>query len=143
MADFTLDTSGAIYFATPYAKAHGLKTFYRWPDLSLFTQGYVEAAHRWFCEHHQQTCRHLKSEGLESCDCRAGRWTRFDQIHPETIAAMMKDCELSQSMAGGPGNHEAGEYFWHERQQGLELRFPPLTLFFDDEGKVRQTKDSG
>lgn len=137
MADFILDTSGAVCDMHPLGF---LADKWTWPDLSLFQQGYVEAAFASACDPVAVLVAEddFSRSWDPAIDASLPRDVGFSDLHPETLAAMMKDCKLSQAMAGGPGNHEAGEYFWHERQQGLELRFPPLTLYPDDEGKVRQ-----
>jgi hypothetical protein len=67
----------------------------------------------------------------------------FDRLHPETLAAILKDCEERQSDQPGLGNKSRdGHRFWIDRQEGMACTasgrlYAPLTPYLDDEGKVR------
>lgn len=124
MAEFILDTSGSIHFATPYAKAHGLKTFYRWPDLPPFEQGCGEAmAHDLFISLRRQGWGHLA----------ASEAVAFRNWAPETLAAIKKD----YADYAGPFFKSDGSTVWAMRQKKLLTQLPPRTIDLDDEGKVR------
>ena len=114
---FTLDTSGTVHFGVPFAKRHGLLTFYRWSDLSPFVQGTVEAV--------------LRSIGVD----------RYDALAPETLARIIADCESNTrgmvEIFSDAAHRHAGGHFWTMRQKGRAGRFPPLTVTLGDDGKVR------
>lgn len=136
---FTLDTSGAVSLpsirAMPY-RAHddvASGVLVRWPDLSPFEQGYVEAM---FASANTFEC---KGECLAPCaeclDDPTNRRVGFTDLAPETLAAIRKDCAdrhpLFQDNAAG------GRRFWITRQLHGLADFPPLALAISEDGKVR------
>jgi len=120
---FKLDTSGSIHFATPYAKSHGLKTFYRWEDLTPFVQGYIEEV----LEHADQ----YEVSGLQV------RHVGFSDLANTTLARIIEDCAEFTRLYGEwplPGH---GRGFWIGRQRGSHsMEFMPLTVALNDAGKV-------
>ena len=169
MTAFTLDTSGDVRAPIPWAPgstgwmpASGIWAI-RWPDLSPFVQGYVEAAsaelQRSFCRVHSATraehplsryvrCTACGARGIPSNGRRKpGRtrrvtWlkVRFSMWSPEALALILRDCEA----ASGPPHpravvgaaNAAGRLFWYTRQHGKLPSFPPLTPYLADDGKV-------
>lgn len=142
MTDFTLDTSGTIHFATPYAKAHGLKTFYLWSDLSPFEQGYTREM---LTANAPDLAVGWRSDG--SLVDPAG----FSDLAPATLAAIRKDCAALHAIMTPsplPNTEHGGGVFWRERSEGwkhqhfrwsrrkLSDAFPPLTVLLNDAGKV-------
>lgn len=121
----TLDTSGAVYFATPYAKEHGLKTFYRWADLSPLERGYVECV----CRAAEDTLGGFTVTGI-----------RFSDLAAETLAAILKDCAGLAAIYSD--TKQGGALFWADRKRGSfqglnpDTRFPPLTVAISDAWKV-------
>ncbi len=115
METFTLDTSGFV----PHS--------YQWSDLSPFEQGYVEAMF-----------------ASEYRGARLGDAKGFSDLAPETLAAILRDCEIFRSGYGLPESYMAnqkaskrGGEMWHSRQTGGFDILPPLTPYLDDTGKVR------
>lgn len=138
MSAFVLDTSGTIHFATLFAKAHGLLTFYRWSDLDAFTQGYVEAM---FLTSGDPPGSFNGSENGEDDDLTAVRG--FADLAPETLAAILKDCADYTSRPFGTKDitdlrpdSTAGGRFWRKRQERFYDAFPPLTPYLGDDGRV-------
>lgn len=128
MADFQLDTSGCVVIPTDDPRYIGERWFW-WSNLSPFTQGYVEAA-------------------LTDLNTTVGRTWAFRNLAPETLAKMIADC-AAWARERGPGWEGVGpgQHFWRVRAEefdgfgpiaGLDLkrRFPPLTLYLGDDGKV-------
>lgn len=59
----------------------------------------------------------------------------YSDLAPETLARIMEDCA---ALAEGRNlSVSDGIRFWHARQHGLRVAFPPLTVIFCDDGKVR------
>lgn len=135
MAEFQLDTSGAV-IREP--QPQGGPLYWHWFDLSPFAQGYVEAALR----------------SLRDGDLGYLPWSTikkdcgFANLAPETLAAMLKDCEatpLSRPYAHARTAHQiadargAGARFWELRQRGeFPKTFPPRALYLGNDGKVYQ-----
>jgi hypothetical protein len=121
MSDFTLDTSGEVA-----CDEHGWA--HVWSDLTPFQQGYVEAALR-------------PREGLYYP--LTSRFAGFSDLAPETLAAMLKDCEAWQRelRLASPATAASGAGFWEDRRRGLWRHFPPLTLYLGDDGKVLQSPE--
>lgn len=122
-SEFSLDTSGRI------AGHHGgLAVWYEFEDLSLFAQGYVEAALSTLTQGDEE-------DGLY--------WVaRFSDLAPATHAAMLKDCnEWAGEIAQQTYSAETeGRRFYERRSQGhyMNLGLRPLTLFIGDDGRVYQ-----
>lgn len=129
MADFTLDTSGAV--ANPIS-AGGLQS-YRWSDLYPFTQGYTEAAARAFW------LWLLCGSGGHS-EAHAAEIVAFRNWAPETLAAILRDCAAAQEAGwrsvSGDDAFSLGKAFWTTRQLSRADAFPPLTPYLGDDGKV-------
>jgi hypothetical protein len=62
----------------------------------------------------------------------------FSDLAPETLAAILKDCEaLSVTIEGEfEPDSEDGDHAWKVRQSGLWGAYPPLTPYLGDDGKV-------
>lgn len=131
MAEFTLDTSGAvaiegvrIYWQVETA----VSGFY----LTPFQQGYVEGLFAslhadaqfmgaWFFHHHP--------------DRKPG----FSDLHPEALAATLKDCEAryAELVPAMRRQRRNGREFYAQRQRGTwPDRYPPITPYLDDAGRV-------
>ena len=124
---FQLDTSGTIYMPMPLAEDKDLLVFYRWSDLSPFTQGYVEALFT-------GADRTLGDTAIHDF----GKELGFSDLAPETLARIIEDCEERLSVGGDwPDTDTAGEMFWLSRQRKGQVTFPPLTVQLGDDGKVR------
>lgn len=125
MPKFALDTSGDVMIPKPDA---AMDDFVCWDDLTPFEQGYVEA----------MLTESRKRLFHNPYDAYRARASGFRDLAPETLAMVRRDCEaalsdeysLAREMA-----HEGG-IFWGERQGGSEPRFPPLTPYLGDDGKV-------
>jgi hypothetical protein len=159
MADFTLDTSGTV--AMPAEPRHGAprRQHYSWSDLSPFEQGYVEALFA------GAVVPGIRITHQPTGDIRPATLNKlklaFRDLAPETLAAIRKDCAAFYD--GLPTMHRAvvvsrgqaaGRAFWEARQSSGALafggwpgpyaaplniaarRFPPLTPFLNDDGKV-------
>lgn len=100
--DVGLDTSGEVWWPGP--EGHSLE----WSDLTPFTQGY--------------TAEYLKAAGA----------TRFDQLAPDTLAAIMKDCARFSARHPSP---DRGAAFWRARQSGALPNYPPLSPSISPEGQ--------
>lgn len=124
MNGFTLDTSGRVNIGED--PRHG---FIRWPDLSPFAQGYVEAAML-------ATEWPDPNEGFGPSSSVIG----FDWLAPETLAAMLRDCEAAERsrVAFFTGEQGGGRMFWELRQNGAFPAYPPLTLYLRDDGRIYQ-----
>lgn len=125
---FQLDTSGAVD-----GPEGDLEDFYRWNDLTPFTQGYVEAALRAYSDR--------LTTGLGE-PLHVG----YSDLAPETLARIIEDCTTFlewNRLAGtrcfvADGMTARGRSWWGERNRGLDApRWPPLTLTLGDDGKVR------
>lgn len=103
---------------------------YVWSDLDAFTQGYVEAL-------------------FESGGGRIGpvfQWVcGFSDLAPETLARIIADCaavaDFAEFFADNPGasfwlNRQSAWPAWSDRRPRLVDRFPPLTAYLGDDGKV-------
>lgn len=149
MTDFKLDTSGTVdHVMTEGCVETGLEL--EWDDLSPFAQGYVEELF-------------ASWQGVDAewsgtpCDCdpdnywthdRTGQriaatadWTPlgFRDLAPETRARIIADCEAAciDPHPYDAGSRGEGGSFWSERQDGVWVAFPPLTVQLGDDGKVR------
>lgn len=122
MTEFTLDTSGAVE-----AIENDGSPLMRWPHLTPFEQGYVEAmlttSIRW----------PDPAEGYGP----SSSVVRFSDLAPETLAAIRKDCADFEVKYGERPLQEHGCGFWVGRQAGRHMPgFPPLTVTLNDAGKV-------
>jgi hypothetical protein len=128
---FELDTSGAV--TIPDGPFAGTWTFDRLPNLA---QGYVEALFATLNEN-AHTLAIAYPIG-RSIPCYG-----FSDLHPDTLAAILRDCEAlatceDGSKIDGLGSLD-GQMFWLERQAGYlrEDGFPTLAPYLNDEGRVR------
>lgn len=152
MGAFTLDTRGSVP-----AIDGGV---YYFTELEPFKQGYVEAA---FAEVARcPDVSHgghrfggsLKDGRVQSCercgipiDGMGGKnlpQLAFHMLAPETLAAMVKDCERfarrRPASYNGDNASAFGRLFWGNRQASCYDRFPcfpSLTIFVDDDGLIR------
>jgi hypothetical protein len=131
MSTFTLDTSGAV------VTAHGgdvgsLAVWYEFDDLSPFVQGYTEA----------MFASAVGTPEFWANDRNAGYpdGVGFSDLAPETLAAILKDCEaFTNEVDGLPARlqtADAGRTFWMRRQDGARPGFPPLTPYLGEDGLV-------
>jgi hypothetical protein len=128
------DTSGVVHIRQPDLHWRG----YGWTDFDRFTQGYVEALLSALCQ--QRWPRVFEAGGF----AEPGYGPGFSDLAPETLARIMEDCGKRPAM----GNQtSAGASFWRARQSGFKKwgwpsietlpdRFPPLTPYLGDDGKV-------
>ncbi len=119
MDTFTLDTSGAV------AATDG--GVYYFAELSPFAQGYVEAMFEALRDKHSFRTQPLVREAIAKYG--------FSDLAPETLAAILRDCEAIQ--ADMDQDREQGFHAWRVRQAGRWPDFPPLTPYLSDDGKVR------
>lgn len=146
MAAFTLDTSGAVGPVPGYPNSgpveHGCK--FIWRDLTPFQQGYVEALFT--------TSQHIAPNGQRVTATNTATGVArpvmlaeafgFRDLSSEAVALILRDCEaaLRDAACGYSNTVEFGAMFWKDRQQnqlnGMEPKFPPLTPYLNDEGKV-------
>jgi hypothetical protein len=126
MTNFTLDTSGAV----PMPSAHGGTVPFRWGGLDPFTQGYVEALFA-STGHHGDLLTGRIADGMRN---------RFSDFAPETLAAILQDCERYSAAycdADVARRYpENGRQFWADRQAGKSRSFPPITPYLGDDGEV-------
>lgn len=132
-AGVALDTSGRVA-----GDVGGLAVWREFEELSPFQQGYVKAAlHRLSVD--------LLAQWLDDVD--AYRAPAFRDLAPEALAAMLKDCQevgdYAEFFAVDPGtsfwlNRQSEWPAWGERRLRLVPRFPPLTLYLGDDGKIYQ-----
>lgn len=131
MGQFILDTSGVVRFDG------GTLGIISWDGVGqrggAFAQGYIEAALREF------------ADGEGNIFQGNGRWAAFTSLAPETLAAMLKDCEADVevgrrlNLAGNTEDRtsaKAGRTFWDERQSGSLFDCPPVTLHLGDDGLI-------
>lgn len=140
MAEFTLDTSGHV------EHPHGsddVSAIY-WTDLTPFEQGYVEALFASLRE------RWLTIASERQQDAWNLHYPAFSDVAPETLAAIRKDCAalhyvIIGCVMGGDVARGRVAWEWRQRPEGhpkspnmaLHHRFPPLTVYLGDDGKVR------
>lgn len=155
MADFTLDTSGAVvmgaadhnYEAGAYrvcrrcgGEPHppaGEPRLIRWSDLSPFAQGYAEAlfasqARKW-------GNRLLPMFFVPGRDDGEMIDRHFSDLSPEALALILRDCEAFRAGEGGEPDDVKrlkGGLFWTYRQRGEYAHFPPQTPYLSDDGRV-------
>lgn len=122
----TLDTSGVVCVVDDPADRYGFREFY-WTDLSPFAQGYIEAALRDYL---------MRNLG----PLASGDILGFSDLAPETLAAMMKDCEryLSHGRRRELQQPQDGAALWETRQMDISPAFPPITLYLGDDGRIYQ-----
>lgn len=119
-----IDTTGTVYVQSAHITDRDSKVAKRWADLDAFAQGYVEAL---FSAH---------SIERTTGDGRRFSHGAFDLLAGATLARIITDCEAA--IADGYDNTvPAGSTFYAEREEGYEPAFPPLTVLFGDDGKVR------
>lgn len=130
----TLDTSGTVPVQVTPASHQNVG----WIDLDAFTQGYVEAA---FASEY----RDGKFATAMKARRRDMRLPGFSDLAPDTLAAMMADCEAFQTLYGEEGDGGAdGEKFWKTRQLGWwrETGFTVTTLYLSEDGLIHHREAS-
>lgn len=134
MSDFQLDTSGCVLAPVDPNRAGMDDTWkrFRWSDLTPFEQGYVKAMFA-------STANHEDGWSLER------RGWGFSNLAPSALERIREDCAAAQSVIRhGYSDQLRGSVFWRFRSgelpwagYGAEAdRFPPLTPFLNDEGKI-------
>jgi hypothetical protein len=141
----TFDTSGSVMMPLGIDQGPVSRAFWRWPDLSPFCQGFVEAA---FAS--------LLADAAELFDAPPSRdgWAEatsrplgFSDLHPATLARFMEECEVVQRIfAGIDLTAEDGRRLWGHRADGfpgpletdrlLRNALRPLRLHLPPDGKV-------
>jgi len=136
---FALDTSGAVAGPVTYPMGAAMRGMIRWPDLSPFAQGYVEAMFA----------------SLPDEEFWQGGFG-FSDLAPETLAAILRDCEVFVSFLTGEYDDATmrmmGREFWRARNGAADAfmawplnrpaliersrAFPPLTPSLGDDGRV-------
>lgn len=124
----TLDTSGGVGIVTAAPQGGSYCQTVRWPALSPFTQGYIEALFA--------GC--VRADATKPAGQMARPYAFYD-LAPETLARIIADCEAADMRAPGGFGEGArgGAAFWRMRQNNQIARFPPLTVQLGDDGKVR------
>lgn len=129
-----LDTSGAVQLREIINYNGKRRSALVWSDLTPFAQGYVEAI-----KASAPTLKeHRPASGGDGWVYF--HWT-FSDLAPETLAAILKDCEEAPyaQLARVSEGHvavELGRTLWRERQSDKYRAFPPLTPYLGDDGKV-------
>jgi hypothetical protein len=158
MEAFTLDTSGAVSLPAPLNYVGALQdSLVLWSDLTPFQQGYVEAqaATLALCPGVAHGGHRAPTEadgGVFPCSrcgvpivTKGGANTpvlRFDMWAPETLAAILRDCEARMADQPRLGDKARdGTLFWADRQAGFACTgdgepIPPLTPYLGDDGRV-------
>ncbi len=138
----TLDTSGAVPVrVTPTSHQN-----VGWIDLTPFTQGYVEAAFA-SAYHDGQFATAMKARRRDM------RLPGFSDLSPDTLAAMMADCEAFQTAWPTWRSSDDGLTCWHYRQHPAEDVFcspatdaaaalGPLTLYISEDGLIHHREAS-
>lgn len=134
MGAFQLDTSGSVRRPQANVDSAG-RANWLWSDLTPFTQGYVEAL--------------LRSLGWSDANGEPGGhkdYAAFSDLAPETLARIIEDCtEFTGRAFTFAETAEAGSQCWamqqarwpgYSGQAVLRGRFPPLTPYLGDDGKV-------
>jgi hypothetical protein len=131
MSTFTLDTSGAV----PMGRGENIGLAgvnLRWddPQMTPFVRGCAEGVLR---------------EVFEFATLPDGSPYGFRHLAPETLAAILKDCERLLEIGNRPGAsgwdegraREQGAGFWVGRQGGVWApTFPPRIPYLGDDGRV-------
>ena len=141
MGEFTFDTSGAVE-VQPMSETEGSIRI-RWSDLSPFAQGYIEAA---FASASVPNTPNLTHRGVYMITPNGDRRAvAFSDLAPETLAAMLGDCEAVREgslAAYKRRTPHAGGLFWETRKRGGLSAFPPITLYLGDDGRIYQREAS-
>lgn len=131
MTTFILDTSGCVLIMRA-TDTHPHPTDYpnglSWGDLTPFAQGYIEALLTDFA-----------SRFALMPPTGPAREVAFSDLAPETLARIIADCAAAclHPMPFCATYSAEGGSFWSERQDGVYVAFPPLTVWLGDDGKVR------
>jgi len=137
-SEFKLDTSGEVRLQNGVS-IHGPPL--KWSDLDPFQQGYTEAL---FADAAHDLAAEGDAKGLPYRDHGAS----FSDLASETLQTIIKDCVGISRQFFHPGGNtipatskgavdEDGHWIWRDRQAGKLPGFPPVTVYVDDEGKVR------
>ena len=131
---FQLDTSGGVCapIIDGWAKwphqALSVGEPMRWPDLSPFAQGYIEALF---------ASVRVDALGATYAE-RPALLPRFSDLAPETLARIIADCEAIERHLRREQMSTGGARAWELRQSGFWPKtWPPLTVQLCDDGKVR------
>lgn len=137
MEGFTLDTSGEVRGARLIEMPDGnWRSHWTWDDLPLFAQGYIRAAFE-SLQGLRDEMRALYGPHPIHTDMPLG----FRHLAPETLAAMLKDCERLADLHNMVGaTAETGRFVWDSRQRRLLVGFPPVTLYLGDGGLIYQQR---
>lgn len=101
-----------------------------WADLTPFAQGYVEALLSDFRASLEVGRRHPLPVGMNP---------RFSDLASETLERIVADCaKWREVYPASTDGHAGGDRFWGIRQAALvpRRRFPPVTPYLGDDGKV-------
>lgn len=121
----------------PYVKGR------KWPDFEFeqdgtraFPYAFTDAmGRRWDIVRHDGAWKRT--------DCQTeGEFPGFRHLAPETLAAMLKDCEAfvrsCHPSYADMARPVGGRNLWVGRQGGTYPAFPPLTLYLGDDGLIYQ-----
>jgi hypothetical protein len=135
---FQFDTSSYVRMVPSDVKSTP-KDYLRWPDLSPFEQGYVEAM---FAEVHHNYHWATGDFGAPD-DYSAG--PAFRHLAPETLARIRKDCAAIGPYSASKfyaDSQRQGAHFWFDRNHVAEhgehyfAKLPPLAPYLGNDGKV-------
>jgi hypothetical protein len=143
MSTFTLDTSGVVDHWRENRLGVKVGPTY-WSDLTPFEQGYIQAA--FASAAIMRANERNPAEPLRP----AYRDARFSDLAPETLAAILKDCEaVEKRVADRLLVNLSGAQFWEQRQRrfagicaedrgwGVAF-FTAAALSLGDDGKIHQ-----
>ncbi len=134
---FQLDTSGEVLLTIAKGMPAEVAGGYRWPDLTPFVQGYVEAL-LGDVRYQRDSAGVRKGDHIVKWDERVNytnsRLLAFRDLAPATLAAILEDCK--DLVRFGVYRMDEGAEFWEERQTGAFRFYPPLTPTLSDDGKV-------
>lgn len=137
MSGFTLDTSAGVWMPPPQPGNVGAvsRHLVKWSELSPFVQGYVEA----LLSPPLILVTFNEPTGELPWKPMSTRNLGFSDLSPEALALILRDCEDCKDVPGcaSLSNTPAtGEMFWDLRQEGDLPRWPALTPYLSDDGKV-------
>lgn len=126
---FTLDTSGRVEVHPPGSWIAPARA---WADLTPFAQGFLEAAAKALYERLRLSAGGCTHEAAWAA-------TTFRNWSPEALALILRDCSDCKDVPGcAPLSDTAdtGKMFWEMRQTEGLPRWPALTPYLSDDGKV-------
>jgi hypothetical protein len=125
------DTSGDVYVEAGPHKGQ----IFMWRNLSPFAQGYIEALFASIDRDFMGEPRFevtAKPEGVGKLFLNVG----FSDLSPETLAAILRDCEIAENEWSFLPGRDGGVELWKGRQQGAYIAWSILTPYLGDDGKV-------